>query len=103
MNAFIIQSSMNSENLDRYKHNYKEAREFMRLLPFDSWIRIHQLPELLKFPIIDMIDGGYYPEYQTAFDDTGELFLITRKISKEALFSSMIEARVIDLKNVEGF
>lgn len=95
----ILQSKMNIADFGyRFESNYRKARNFMELLPFDSWIQLSQIPNEIKFEVIDMIDGGYSDFILTELSPDDSCFLLTKK----SIYNVLIEARIIDLKIVKG-
>lgn len=99
METVIIQSKMNRPDFDdRNKYNYKKARYFLNLMPLDKWIRIEQIPDKIRFPVIDLIDGGFDSEIFSVIDETSQYILMTKK----NIYNSIYEAKKINLNKING-
>ena len=74
MKRLILQSSMNYQYTDT---KYSIGLAYLEKCHHDKWIKISDIPDSIKYEVIDLLDRGFNPYLKSIFNEDYTAFLIS--------------------------
>lgn len=68
-----------SSKMNKKRSAYDKAWHWLKSLPVDTWVKFSDIPQDISYAVIDTLDSGYRANYRVSFNETFDMFVMTKK------------------------